>query len=179
MIIGQAILAPFLKFISRLFYFKQNFIRKLYDWNIIKKNNTALRLTKGKELPTAWAYSLNTKLVWFGFIYGIISPICLAIATLGMFLHWKYEKVLMNYRYSIPPYGGIKINNTLLNLLDWTPLFVGLLILFEYKVFQDLRGYETDTRVIVLLSFNIAMGVISILTPWNDILKKCIKIEQT
>lgn len=90
MIIGQGIVSPFFKFVMRYLEIKQKFIQKLYQWNYIKKEKTALRLIKGRQVPFVWSYSLNTKLVWFGFIYGVVSPICLLISAIALLLSYFY-----------------------------------------------------------------------------------------
>lgn len=77
--------------------------------------------------------------MWFGFLYGVVSPICVAIATIGFFLYYLFERLLFNYRYSIPIYGGPRINATMLDMMDFLPLLIGLFNLFLYNTSQDDR----------------------------------------
>ena len=65
-------------------------------------------------------------LCWFGFIYGVVSPICIIVSTLGILLYYLFQKILCNNRYSIPSYGNQKINYSFINLLDFTPFLIGV-----------------------------------------------------
>lgn len=81
-------------------------------------------------------YAFNVKMVWFGFLYGVVSPISIFISFLGMLLCYFFEKKLFNERYSIPFYGRSRINYEMIDLLDYTPLLVGLFNIFLYKTSQ-------------------------------------------
>lgn len=83
------------------------------------------------------AYAHNVKIVWFGFLYGVVSPICVAIATVGLFLSYFFERILFNSKYSIPVYGGPRTNATMLDMLDLTPFLIGLFNLFLYNTSQN------------------------------------------
>lgn len=50
------------------------------------------------------------QLVWFGFIFGTVSPICLLFALIGVFFNFVIEKIMFFKKYSIPEYGSNRIN---------------------------------------------------------------------
>lgn len=80
-------------------------------------------------------------IVWFGFLYGIVSPICVVIGLIGLVLYYFYQRSLFNSKYSIPIYGGSRLNSTLIDLLDYTPFLVGLFNLFLYQTSQSSRNF--------------------------------------
>lgn len=81
----------------------------------------------------------------------------------------------MNSKYSIPPYGGMKINNSFFNLLDWTPFLIGVFQLIQYNTFHTTRAFQYDHRVAGLAGVTIALGAINMLMPWDDVLRKFMK----
>lgn len=121
-------------------------------------------------MPFVVGYSRNVIIVWFGFLYGVVSPICVAIATIGMFLYYTYQRILFNYRYSIPIYGGPRINTTMIDLLDLTPFLVGLFNLFLYNTSQNQRSFEVDGRVYGIVITNIVIGVVHAIFPWRKVI---------
>jgi hypothetical protein len=126
-IIGQAIAGNLLRFLLRFFLIKQKFCLKLYQFKLFFKNPLrALDAIKGRRVPFSSSFAFMTKIYWFGFFYAVISPICLLISTLGMFMFYQFQRILLNYRFSIPTYGGVKINYSFLNLLDWTPFWISM-----------------------------------------------------
>ncbi len=63
----------------------------------------------------------------------------------------------------------------MIDLLDWTPLLIGLFNLLLYKTSQGDRGFHTDGRVMGLIAAMIVIGIIHLLVPWKLILKKIFK----
>ena len=49
--------------------------------------------------------------VWFSFLYAIVSPVCLPISAVGLILYYIYEKIFLNRKYVIPGYGGSRLNS--------------------------------------------------------------------
>lgn len=86
-------------------------------------------------------YAFNVKMVWFGFLYGVVSPICILVAAMGMVISYFGERLLFNSKYSIPFYGRSRINYEMIDLLDWTPFLIGLFNLFLYKSSQKERQF--------------------------------------
>lgn len=81
-------------------------------------------------------YAFVVKLVWFGSIYGVLTPISIPIATIGLILYYFFERILYNRTYSIPIYTGPRINYEMIDMLEWTPFLIGLFNLFLYKSSQ-------------------------------------------
>ena len=112
------------------------------------------------------------KIVWFGFLYGIVSPICVAIGLIGLVLYYFYQRYLFNSKYSIPVYGGSRLNSTLIDLFDFTPFLVGLFNLFLYQTSQASRNFEVDNGVIGVVITNIAIGGLHAIMPWKTIITR-------
>lgn len=111
LITAQGILANIAHFIIKYFELKQKFSRTLHNRHIsIKTQTEASYKFKGTSIPFVKAYCFVIKMVWFGFLYGVVSPLCTFIATIGMLLFYLFEKILYNSKYSIPFYGGPRIN---------------------------------------------------------------------
>lgn len=70
-------------------------------------------------------YTFIFRLFLLSLIYSMISPICLIIATIGLFLNYWIEKYFFSCIYVRPSYGGYDLNSELIDLLDVTPLIVG------------------------------------------------------
>lgn len=104
-------------------------------------------------------YSHIVKIVWFGFVYGIVSPICIAIATVGIFVFYLFERVLFNYRYLIPKYGGSKLNQNFLDMIGLLPLLIGSFNFLLYTTNDTKNDFVRDQRIFWLSVTNIALGV--------------------
>lgn len=117
-------------------------------------------------------YAHQIKIVWFGFLYGVVSPICVFIALIGLILYYNYQRALFNSRYSIPPCIGPRINSTFIDLLDLAPFLVGLFNLFLYSTSQESRKFESDSRVYGVIVTAMVIGGIHALMPWKTIMHK-------
>lgn len=136
-IIMQALLATILDYFFYYYELKPKFYRKLHEYKIsMRTQSQAIHKFKGAEVPFVKCYAFNVKMVWFGFLYGVVSPISIFISFLGMLLCYFFEKKLFNERYSIPFYGRSRINYEMIDLLDYTPLLIGLFNIFLYKTSQ-------------------------------------------
>lgn len=93
-------------------------------------------------MPFTSSYAHIVEMVWFGFVFAVVSPICTLIAVSGMVLFYFYEKALFNSKYSIPIYLGPRLNSTLIDLLDYTALLIGTFNLFLYTTSNGLRNAE-------------------------------------
>lgn len=83
-------------------------------------------------------YTSLVMVVWFSFLFAIVSPICLPISVLGLILYYVYEKIMLNRRYVIPEYGGSRLNSEFVDLLDATPLLISLFNIFLHYVAADI-----------------------------------------
>lgn len=110
------------------------------------------------------------KIVFFGFLYGVVSPICVAISLVGLILYYLYQRSLFNSKYSIPIYGGSRLNSTLIDLVDFTPFLIGLFNLFLYQTSQASRNFDPDGRVYGVVITNIVIGVFHAVFPWKTVL---------
>lgn len=90
---------------------------------------------KGSNVSISDLYAYIIIIVWCSFLYAIISPICILIGTLGIFLSYFYDKILFNCKYSKPGYNNSRINAVFIDLLDVTPLLVGMFNYLFYIVF--------------------------------------------
>lgn len=110
------------------------------------------------------------KIIWFGFLYGVVSPICIAISLVGLILYYLYQRSLFNSKYSIPIYGGPRLNSTMVDLIDFTPFLVGLFNLFLYNTSQNQRGFDVDGRIYGVVITNIVIGAFHAVFPWKTVL---------
>lgn len=110
-IIIQAIVATIMHFIIYHYEIKQKIRKFLHDRSCKKMTQTeASNKLKGAEVSFAKRYAFNVKMVWFGFLYGAVSPICIFVAFIGMLLSYFSERALFNSTYSIPFYSRSRIN---------------------------------------------------------------------
>lgn len=175
-IIIQAIVTNILDFVVHYFEIKQKIFIWLDNKKIaVKTHSEALKKFIGVHVPFVKCYAFNVKMVWFGFLYGVVSPICVFIAFIGMVMTYFFERALFNSKYSIPFYSGPRINYEMIGLLDWTPLIIGLFNFLLYKQSSFERNFESDPRVVGLIAAMIAIGALHILMPWKQILKKVLK----
>lgn len=139
---------------------------------LVKTQTESYATFKGSEVPFVNAYAHMVKIVWFSFLYGVVSPICVAIGTIGIFIYYYYQRILFNSKYSIPIYGHSRINSTMIDLLDFTPFLVGLFNLFLYQTSQNARSFDVDGRVIGIVITNIVVGALNAVFPWQTVLSK-------
>ena len=66
---------------------------------------------KPVEIDFAEVYSLKVQLIWFGFTFATVSPICLLFAMIGIMISFFLQKILYTRYYSIPEYGAPRINS--------------------------------------------------------------------
>lgn len=109
-------------------------------------------------------------MVWFGFLYAVVSPICLFIALIGLILYYTYQRALFNSKYSIPAYIGPRLNSTLVNLLDLTPFLVGLFNFFLYTTSMSTKKFESESRIYGVIITTMVIGLINAIMPWKAIL---------
>ena len=123
-------------------------------------------------MPFVLVYCHVIIITWFSFLYGVVSPICIIIGTVGFGLYFLFVKVLYNSKYSIPIYGGPRINNVVIDLLDYLPFLIGLFNLFLYDTSRVERGFESDHRVYGIISANIIIGAIHACFPYRAVIHK-------
>lgn len=175
-IVIQAIVVTLLDFGVYYFGVRQGIYKWLDNKKIKLRTHTqALSKYIGIQVPFVKCYAFNVKMVWFGLVYGIVTPISIFIVFIGMLMTYFFERVLFNSKYSIPFYSGPKINEAMIELLDWTPLFIGLVNLFLYRISQTSREFENDSRIMGLIIAMIVIGAINILVPYQRILKNLSK----
>jgi hypothetical protein len=110
-IIIQAIFINVLDFFIHFFEIKQKLFKWLDNKKISPKTQSqALRKFVGFPVPFVKCYAWNVKIIWFGFLYAVITPISVFIAFVGMTMSYYFERYLFNRKYSIPFYGGPRIN---------------------------------------------------------------------
>lgn len=90
-------------------------------------------MMRGVELILESKCAGAIQLMWFGFIFSVISPLCLPISTIGLFLMCIYERILFNSRYRIPKYTGIRVAHEFINLLRFVSLFIGIANLIVHQ----------------------------------------------
>ena len=100
---------------------------------MVNTQTEAYKTFKNIEVPFVQSYAHNVKIFWFSFIYGVVSPMCVVIGLVGMVMHYIYQKMLFNSKYSIPVYGGSRINSTMIDLIDFCPFLLGIFNLFLYQ----------------------------------------------
>lgn len=88
-IIIQAIFINIVDFIVHFFDIKQ----KIWIWLDNKKispktHSQALHKFIASPVPFVKCYAWNVKIIWFGFLYAVITPISIFIAFLGMLLSY-------------------------------------------------------------------------------------------
>ena len=111
-------------------------------------------------------------MLWFSFLYAVVSPICAFFGLLGLILYIFYQKILYHYKYSIPIYGGPQLNATYVNLVDYLSLLMGLFNLFLYQTSQNTRNFDSDSRIYGVVSANIIIGAIHALFPYQAVFSK-------
>lgn len=89
-----------------------------------------------------------------------------------MFLKYYYEKILFNSKYSIPIYGGPRLNSTMIDLLDFLPLLIGLFNLFLYDTSRKQREFEGDRRIYGLVYAMIGIGAFHAVFPWKTVIQR-------
>jgi hypothetical protein len=89
-----------------------------------------------------------------------------------MILYYYYERILFNSKYSIPVYGGPRLNSAMIDLLDYLPLLIGLFNLFLYTTSQALRKFEFDGRINAVVFVIIGIGVFHAVFPWHPIIQR-------
>lgn len=119
----------------------------------------ANRNYSGSEVPFVTGYAHLVKIVWFGFLYAVISPICLLVAAAGIFYFYITERLLFHYRYSIPRYGGVKLSHNLLDMIDLVPLLVGLFNFLIYTTTQKDNNFVNDQRIVWVCIANVGLGL--------------------
>ena len=125
----------------------------------------------GEEVPFVKSYAWNVKIIWFGFLYAVITPISVFIAFVGMTMLYFIQRYLFNSKYSIPYYGGPRLNYEMIRLLDWTPLIIGLFNLFIYEKYQSNAIYGKDSRILGLIVTIIVIGIVNLFIPWKNLAK--------
>jgi hypothetical protein len=111
-------------------------------------------------------------MLWFSFLYAVVSPICAFFGLLGLILYLFYQKILYHYKYSIPIYGGPRLNATYIDLVDYLPLLMGLFNLFLYQTSQNTRKFDSDSRIYGIVSANIIIGAIHAMFPYRSLFSK-------
>lgn len=178
-IIIQAIVTNILDFIVNYFDIKQKIFIWLDNKKMAMKTHTQANLKFiPVQVPFVKCYAFHVKIVWFGFLYAVVTPISVFIAFVGMLMTYFLERFLFNSKYSIPIYSGPRINHEMIGLLDWTPFIVGLFNFLLYKQSSFERNFESDHRVLGLIIAMIVVGCIHILMPWKIILKKFLKTTE-
>lgn len=90
-ILIQAIAATVLDFVLYHYEIRQQIYRALHNKKVsLLTQSEALKKFKGSEVPFVKCYSFNVKMVWFGFLYGVVSPIAIFIAFVGMLLTYFF-----------------------------------------------------------------------------------------
>lgn len=67
-------------------------------------------------------------------MYGVGLPVLFPIAALSILVLYILEKSLINYSYRLPPTYDERLNNNVLSILSYAPLF-GLI--FGYWMFSS------------------------------------------
>ena len=114
-------------------------------------------------------YSIKVQLMWFGFAFSTVSPVCLPISGVGILLSYFLQKAEYAKIYSIPGYGASRIQQEFVDLLDATPLLVSLMNLFVHELYSLFYGIPLRTDVAAALFLNLGLGLFVFLMPWADI----------
>lgn len=103
MIVFKAIASNTGSFLEEYFEITSKIEEFLYRNNIIRKTQSeANEELKGNEIDFSLKCADLTQLFWFSLIFGIVSPICIFVASFGVFLWIIYDRILFMKRYSIP-----------------------------------------------------------------------------
>jgi hypothetical protein len=78
--------------------------------------------------------------------------------------------MLFNSKYSIPIYGGPRLNSAMIDLLDYLPLLIGLFNLLLYNASHSLTSFEWDSRISGLYITIIVIGAIHAIFPWRPLI---------
>lgn len=139
---------------------------------IINTQTEAYSKFKSLEVPFVFSYSHNVKIFWFSFLYGIVTPMCIPIGFAGMVIYYYYQKILFNSKYSIPVYGGSRLNSTMIDLLDFSPFLIGIFNLFLYQTSISARGVEENPAIIGITITNTVIGGAFAVFPWRIFISK-------
>ena len=136
-ILIQAFGLPTAQFLSLFFNLKYRILRKLTKNGIITMTQTeANENFMAPRIEFVEAYTIKIQLIWFGFAFATVIPISLPIAMLGIMLSYWLQRLLYCKCYSIPEYGGPRINSEFIDLLDGTPLLVAVLNLAQHHIYS-------------------------------------------
>ena len=112
---------------------------------------------------------------WFSLLFGVISPICLLFGAISLVIHYNFERFLVSQKYSIPEYGGPRLNSEFIDLLDATPFLLGVFNLIVLLVITQTFEYEKINGTHeVLCVIIIAIGLLNFVIPWNLIIDKLV-----
>lgn len=76
-----------------------------------------------------YKYSTMLNVVFVTMVYGLGIPILFPIACLSMVILFFQEKLMLYYGYRVPPMYDERLSQTVLNQLQWAPMF---LLFFGY-----------------------------------------------
>ena len=68
-------------------------------------------MLQGPPLGYVNHFVFTLRSFWFSLVFSIISPICLLFGLIGLIINYLIEKYLISQRYSIPEYGGYRLNS--------------------------------------------------------------------
>lgn len=164
--ITQAFVTIIISFVFDMSEVKRELMRFLNEKGLIFKTQTqACRDYSGPEVPIVSGYAHLIKIVWFGFIYAVVSPICLPIAALALLIFYTTERILFHYRYSISTYGGPKLNQSFLSMFELTPLIIGAFNFLIYTTTDNENNEGNDERIFWIHIANIAIGCLFFIFP--------------
>ena len=89
-----------------------------------------------------YKYSSILNITFVTFMYGLGIPILFPIAVFAFLVLYLVEKVMIYYSYRQPPMYDNKLNNSVLNLLQYAPL---LFLSFGYWMFSNHQLFGTET----------------------------------
>ena len=170
----QIIAESVIMFLAKYSQALHGIYRFLVDSKIIIATQTeANKVIEGMELDFVNHFVYILRTVWFTLVFSIISPVCLFIGTFGLILSYFIEKYFLSQRYSIPEYGDFRLNSEFIDLLDATPLLIGIFNLFVILASKkDFNYEEIPNSEIVFIMLSIGVGAFNFLMPWQDIVKK-------
>lgn len=171
LIVFKGIVSNTVSFLEEYFEITLKIKEWIFKKNIIKKTQVEAHEELKSQIDFSSKCADLTQLFWFSIIFGIISPICIFVACVGLLLWIIYDRILFLKRYSIPQYTSTIVLFTFIEKLELIVFFIGLLNMCTHLFTVYIEEIEMSSTIFAVSLVNLIYGAIFNLLPLNKILR--------
>lgn len=156
------------------------------QWNrrkILKKTQLfpqiqANRIFQGPNINIHLKYAFILKTLWLTAFFMPAVPAVIAISFVGLLLNYWIQKYLFSGAYTAPEAISSYLSNHVLNLLDYTPLWVTLGSFFLHLLRKNFNYNEVESEIKNFHYLFFFLSIVNIFLPYYSILKRLNKYRE-